>query len=443
MGGVIHIRFVLVFTLVLALSSTSHATTPLGAVRACVATVLAIFRRPTRAPAPEVERIEPPKTEAARPEPARVEPPVSDFWRSETPTTVEGPNGERLPITMSHDSEITHADALRLLLTSPREFAQVQSELNGASMFMTVEQIAAALRITPEQVRERAVRQGVSRSAASYHIMDLEPNYFAVLYARGNSALFPVLGEAVVRILRARGHAVRWLPEMGITEVGHESSESIPSTFRNDIVPMHALVGRPASHLHVGLPSQAITRPQVVTIARALETLMILNLARHARTHRGRFHTFDSESALRDGEGTAGARGVVRIEFDQFSHPVPAHDLEIRQYIGLENGLSLVELASALASRHRSLVTLPDFRQTTIPDPVSHNLNGALRYAGQLLIRTGRPNNVTAGNRLVAFATQLEVEGSISQARRLEIADFLNSSRILDRLDISVLTQAR
>lgn len=406
------------------------------------------------------------------------------FWESTEPYMVNI-DGKELPITLAFDSELPHRDVFKHVMQDPvaREelrsaaeklkFAETSGRLNkllGNDKWrgITLQQLASTLGLSEKQARIFAIRKDVEKNKALFDLTDLTPKSFDHVLSGILSELvdaaqrvphFPqkliATKDSGERFLTAyRKIALRFveqnqLPMAGhfeehLIELTHTSSETNPSRFYSLITKdLHARFPGAQTHLHAGIPAE-VPRPQTTAIARAVETRVVLRLAAdHADDSINLYndgYNLGEENAyyssLRKGTPASGKRvGVVRLNFSKWYTPVLAHDIEIRQWLKIDEGLDDVQLVATLAQKHDSLVVLEDFEAKVVPDLVTGNLNGALRYAGLLLQRSTTEQSRLIGEQLVQMANRIETEGTLTRKTREDVMKFLNRYLVVSLLD--------
>ena len=168
------------------------------------------------------------------------------------------------------------------------------------------------------------------------------------------------------------------------------------------------------------------------SIARAVESRIILEMAHSSPRASGELYA-TSYSTLRGTPKSANkSAGVVRLNYKRHKEPFPMHDLEVRNYLKLNEGLNHIALASRMGEDHSRVIVLDSFSAKNIVDPYTSNLNGALKYVGEIAKKKG---NEEVGSRLVELANKIEAEGKITEAMRKEVHEYLREIEVMKMLE--------
>ena len=98
-------------------------------------------------------------------------------------------------------------------------------------------------------------------------------------------------------------------------------------------------------------------------ISQAVEARIILNLAQSTTSPSKLYAT--SYSTLRPAvKSSDRSAGVVRMNYNRFSKPHSAHDLEIRQYGRMEEGMNNIALAGEMATQYERVrvIDMPNLK---------------------------------------------------------------------------------
>ncbi|OFZ53356.1 MAG: hypothetical protein A2428_10360 [Bdellovibrionales bacterium RIFOXYC1_FULL_54_43] len=360
-----------------------------------------------------------------------------NFWKQNQPMLLTAKDGSKVPLTFSHDSEIGNTILHRLLRDDPEGWAALKE---AASRYTyPIEQLMREFGLSRKQFIAFALRKGVDPSKPLTPT-DLNAFYFAVLWDKvQHSALnrvgFNVNRDLVTPLKNAmarKGLNLAAHIDGGFVEFTHPSSEQVPRVFADEMRKFYKATESAAEvHLHVGLPARAINRSQGLAIARALETKVVLGLARRysevdnvtAPSHNVASNLWNNE--LSD-------RGLVYYKPGEFKEPVAAHDLELRLVPDLEEGMEQVEFVAQLAQRAGRLdISGESFGATTL-DRYVGNLSGALEYAARALANSGNPNDAGLASGLRELASRAQER--LSPAMRKEISKFLAKNNVESRL---------
>ncbi len=415
------------------------------------------------APAPSRARLQE-LVQRARQEKGR----LAAFWNGARRARVHV-GRKSFPLTYSLDSELGGGDAFRIIERDPVSLAELDQTLGPP---VAPAKLAAILDLDVKQLERFALKPGVARGAEAYRYSDLRPSYFG---AAVESAYYNVLsGRLTVGTMkRITAQAVSRVglprkagdespgegpvPLVGSAtssdlELAHASWEDIPRRFGSLIRHFHGVLSEPNTHLHIGLPS-AIGKDATVAVARAVETLMILELASANPSHLAeqiyRYSTLTTSAYDRVDD----ARGLINLRFGEWETPHLTDNLELRFYPDIETGLRWQALAGELARRHGRLKVFRRFEPRWTmgahgdrTDRLTVNLPSALEYAALLL--EGSPDAdtrpIAADLRQLSDSAGREVygpAGQISLELRAKISRYLRSRRVRERMTMDVFLQ--
>lgn len=367
---------------------------------------------------------------------------IAKLWSATEPQMVKGADGQEYPLTFSNDSEIVITSILRALEDDPAALQQIHDLFPQP---LPAAEWARALKISETKLRQFGLRKGVDKKQAEYSRGELSFEHFANLsYASPN---FTDLAATLVQArLRQKNLPVRVGVDAVDVEVRHEASEMIPKTFAAYITRLHQEIEAPRTQLHVGLPTAAITHAQAVAIARAAETKTLIALAA-ASPDEGRplKHTDSSLKVPLLGSRSTWfmTRGPVYLKPSEFTVPVWAHDLEIRQWTTLEQGMDVLATTVALAKNAGRLrvADRPAFGAHDNTDFYWGNITGALEYAGAILKASPTEARRQVAEGLEALVAELtnaakkDRSWRITKPMRAKIHKFLNRQKVYDLLD--------
>jgi hypothetical protein len=369
------------------------------------------------------------------------------FWTTAEPHTLG-----KQDLTYSFDSELRDFDVFAFLMQTESGRALLNRKY-GARKY-SAQQLADLAGVSEKQLKVFGLRKEVDRSQTRFALTDLNPKLMdaAVSSKRKGLALRwnqlvgwlspPAEVGEVERELQSRGLPVEThLDYSGLqVEVTHGSYEVSPSRYYALVKDgMHGLFKTPQTHLHLGMPGSL--RPEEAhAIARAVETKIILNWAASQDSEGARLAYYEG-SSLRADIKQAELRGAIRMQLNEWTVPAPSHNLEIRQWDSIEDGLDLLGLAGELVLEHERLRIIPAFDAAKISDPFTDNLNGALKYAGELLSRSAEPEKASIGNGLLALASEVENAGTITPQFRKKTYKFLNEHSVMELLGKSAFVE--
>jgi hypothetical protein len=336
-------------------------------------------------------------------------PPAQRLWERTAPVMLEGPRGKQLPITFSHDTEVLFDETLEFVQRRPEAFARVAAMAKQvpSSHFQSV------LQMSPKQFNIFALRKGVDRrQTETLSVLDLNPAHFYSYVERVNGTpafkeiepLLIALTEEVRVALSSGGLSLEsHIDPYGCSEFTHASSEQNPSAFRSQVMEVHRPFKTPGSHVHLGLPSEVVSKPQATAIARALATRTMIAIAAES-PKAGKWPQPTNRGSVLSGDGW---KGLLALYFDRFKQPVPAHDLEIRRGRNLQHALELGEFGVRLAQQHDQLEVSARRFGNGAQDPYWGDIQGALDYAGTMLSRAIDPERRMVGEGLLALTEEV------------------------------------
>jgi hypothetical protein len=122
----------------------------------------------------------------------------------------------------------------------------------------------------------------------------------------------------------------------------------------------------------------------------------------------------------------------------EWTKPFNTHNLELRQYDGIEDGLELLELATKMAQQAKKIKYIYH-RQKKVNDPYTQNLHGALLYASKLFKDSPDINLQKIGKKMEDLAN--ESQGNpveLTMPMRKKIREFLIDNDIQNLLNLKL-----
>lgn len=410
------------------------------------------------------------------------------IWADEKPLFVEL-DGKALPIQLSYDAEITHHDIYKRVLKDPeltKEFEDLVEKhlahsvaknkflsifgLSREPFRIRLDDLAEILKASPKQVKAFHIRKNIDTDKDSFRITDLNPRAFDLFFDelffklyKGESVtgfslppkpaqrLFTAYKNFVNRMIQGDEFESVATQDLIYIELAYKGSTNIPSKFSNDLANrVWTHFPSASAHMHLGIPSE-LGDEKFLSIARALEARIILQLAREtlsssdSRLAYSSYTVLESEPELHFNKLAIAARGVIRATANRFTDPVPAYDLELRQYTSHAEGLSNLELGTQLIQKHDQLIPLPNdywkgVSQSRI-DPWVGNIHEALRYVSYLLKNRARPEDIELAKQIdshrIAIGREAytdEQRESLAQSlRRIDFDEFFGEDLFLAR----------
>ncbi|HLD98774.1 MAG TPA: hypothetical protein VJB59_00860 [Bdellovibrionota bacterium] len=368
-----------------------------------------------------------------------------NFWKQSQPVLLTANDGSKVPLTFSHDSEVGNAIVYRLLRDDPEGWAALKEETSRYTY--SIEQLMREFGLSRKQFIAFALRKGVDPSKPLIPT-DLNAFYFAVLWDKvQHSALNNVgfnvnrdLVEPLKNAMARKGLNLGAHIDGGFIEFTHPSSEQVPRVFADEMKKFYKATEAAAEvHIHVGLPVRAINTRQGLAVARALETKVVLGLAR-------RYSEIDNVTppsyiaASNFSKTPVNDRGLVYYKPGEFKEPVAAHDLELRLVPDLEDGMEQAEFVAQLAQKAGRLdISDEGFGGATL-DRYVGNVSGALEYAARFLANSGNPKDAGLASGLKELAARARER--LSPEMRKEISKFLTKNNIESRLTPELFLKA-
>jgi len=275
------------------------------------------------------------------------------IWKGDKEILVPGG-----PLTFSHDTEVYTSQAIALL-------RQEKQDLPPFSKTYSLQELSEKLALSEKQVKLFALRKSHEPVKNRFDFSHIHPLYIGRLRAEARAFSGSVidlekfhrfeksLALLVAEALRKKGIPVEGDLDSHHIELRHETFERRPRVFIDQLAAMERELGAIAPHLHIGIPTQALTIDQLQSIGRAIESKIVLErLASTPSLDFGKYYFSHFSRA------EMGGRGVVTIKPEGFQTPVPSHDLEIREARDVAHGLAMADFAVRLvmaAPRLRAL----------------------------------------------------------------------------------------
>jgi hypothetical protein len=400
------------------------------------------------------------------------EPGDRQFWENSSEVLVSSATGKSAPLTFSFDSEVSLGDAFRTISKDQRALGSVEQLLSRpsrnsdlwrnneawsrylAGLHHTKPELLELLKMSEKRFDSFALRRGVSRDKTTYSPTDLNAVYFQEVIDAShqdkddasfkNYARFiEIFGEIFKSSLKRKDYPVNVHRDKRSPEISHVSWEFFPRRFKEIVNRLHQDIRFPQTHLHLGIPAEQVSASKAIEIARAVESRIILSLAENWTAKDKTPLAYTEYSSLRNRPAATTERGLVRFDPDEWTKPVLSHNLEIRNWLDIEDGMDNLALAATLAINHRHIVENPDFTAAKITDPLTSNLNGALKYVGSVLKDSSNAENRSVGEALAAFGNEIEKKGEITPEIRKRVAEFLEEHEVLGRLTASAFLREK
>jgi hypothetical protein len=352
-------------------------------------------------------------------------------WNGHSPIKVHA-NQEN--IGFSYDGEIPWDEYLKFVRDDEKAMKKLR-EYTGKMNFSR-STLKEKLNLSEKQLDHFVIPKSSPPDQITWNITELPPRYFAFLIDRKLlSYEVEQLAKSVDDLLKRRGYESQAFRDMGFIEIAHSGFDTSPAKFVETVKKLQKNFPKGSFHLHVGIPNQRFPEDHTLAIARALESKIILNLAKN--NLKGELAYFDFTSHYKDQLVTDASvyqyRGVIRMGLDEYTR---AHNLEIRQYSGLQDGMNLARFTADLAKNHEALYTLRNYAPKRLTDKNTVSLNGALEYMGHLFRNKGGTKMTQLGNEMIRLSKQAaSAESTITPEFRQKVQKFLIKNRILDKIE--------
>ncbi len=401
-----------------------------------------------------------------------------EFWQQDSPVMVSK-GDQSFPVTYSFDSEIPHSAVFNLIYSDPEATAKLTALLRNLKVRetstgrfgrtqlvpyqITRDELKRILEKSDKQLDTFIFRRGVDLEKDVFDLTDLNARYvddFMVpilkQYNKDKTITdlvdkdfdpksideffsgYQKLADELFSGENIPANATR--DQMWI-EMVHKGSESSPSEYRNLMLERYRpLTNSASSHLHVGVPA-IVPEDRMMAIGRAVETRIILENAR-ATAKPGELYA-TSYSTLHAGAGDAKrSAGLVRMNYERFKEPHVAHDLEIRQYRNMEEGMNNIAMASNMAGQYERIRIIDMPKLSKIDDPSTSNLTGALTYTARMFAQSADQELKRKANLLDALVDEIQSHGSITNEHRIKVQELLKEENILDSFNEDILLEA-
>jgi hypothetical protein len=352
-------------------------------------------------------------------------------WNGHSPIPVQA-NQEHLGF--SYDGEIPWDEYLKFVRDDEKTMKKLREYTS--KMNFTRSSLKERLNLSEKQLDHFVIPKSSPADQTVWNITELAPRYFAFLIDRKLLSYdVEQLAKGMEDLLKRRGYESKAFRDMGFIEIAHETFDQSPAKYVQTMKRIQKDFPKGSFHLHVGIPHQRLPEDHTLAIARALESRTILRLAK--QNLKGELAYYDFTSLYKDQLVTDATvyqyRGVIRMGLDEYTR---AHNIELRQYSGLQDGLNMVRFTANLAKNHESLYTLRNFAPKRIQDKNTVSLNGALEYMGHLFRNKGGKEMDELGKEMILLSREVSAnETQISPELRKKIEKFLIKNQILEKAE--------
>ena len=359
---------------------------------------------------------------------------ANEFWAQDE-VLFQTEKGQLKLFTFSFDSESSLAQTLKFLRKNFPHTLKKFEEIDGRNPINRA-QLLRDLKMSDKQFRLFSLRKGIDKNQEKYLLSDLQPEIFESMIRTiasrrpedgGDLYLMwysEILSQALDQAYREMKSVLTSTPDGKRPETRYKSFEKSPARFLEEIKKQKLFFEKPFTHLHLGIPSE-VSLKEVYRVGRAVEAKIILRLAlENTMAHL----VHNSYTSLVSEINPGVQRGVIALHPHGFVEPV-MHDLEIREYFSLDDGLSDLQSAVTLSRNHRRLRDLPVLEKAP-HDPYTSNLKGALFYIGHGFERL----NPEISKKLLEFSNRLTMETMNHGVLREEISKYLGEHQIIEQL---------
>jgi len=398
------------------------------------------------------------------------------FWR-QNKVTVTLPDGRELPFAFGFDAELWDiSDTIALVSRNPTIREQAKDAADYPTRLQlgdhmaprrkqsyTAKELAERMGYaTVEEFREKALRTEAHDKSRGLQLVDLKlsalPRLKTTLKKDKNYHGWTLL-DSVNRALLDSGYPVQairevdrnwnWQGTLGggaSIEIRQSGPTTSPADFHDTIKNfLYKTFRHPETHFHVSIPTAAINDRRMMMAARALETKIILEEAAANLKDEDIFYPYDhSVLAVQPSPALSESRGAVRVSPARWRTPVTAHDVEIRQWLDADNGLSNIRFMVELVKQQNRLRDTADsFVTKYIPRMAPSNLHSSLLYAAHML-RDRLPfedQGLVQG--LEELGWEIQSTGKVTPEMRRKVASFLKRNEVLTYINVETFLEPR
>lgn len=378
------------------------------------------------------------------------------FWNRTTAYKAGDGSGAKM-FKFGFDAELwSNSDSLAIIAQHKPTWKKLAHELEAHGPYYSLSQLSHMLDMSEGQVSRAMYAGGRAKEDGEYVLTDLKPSALAH-WEHGSvekNQYAPILAKFVNASLKAQGIPVSAKLE---TDSGNRHEQAVelvmdgaiskPVEFKKLVDWLYKTVDSPETHFHVSIPTNHIEPEQMMLAARALETKILLDqIVRADRDFHDTYAPHDNTSfsinmnGVRSSGNPQVERGIVRVESFRWSGP-EAHDVEIRDWIDKKHAMESMHFMMELARNAHRLRGSDDFRARELRNTMPPNLNGGLRYAAYMLEDRLPASKQYIVADLKNLAAELERSGSISEAAREKVADYLRDNNVLKHLTLETFLE--
>jgi hypothetical protein len=357
---------------------------------------------------------------------------TDEEWKGSNPITLYG-STEKL--SMSYDGEIPWDEYLKFVRTDEEALERLKEITKDFNY--TRNKLKYALNMSDKQLDIFVIPKNSELAGkASWNITELPPRFFAFQIERKlPSNELDDLAKSFEKLLKKRGFSSQGFPDMGFIEIAHSTFDTSPAQYISTMNRLKKEFPKASFHLHLGIPNNLVSEAETMAVARAVESKIILQLAESNFNKELSYSDFTSlhkDNLIAD-ESVHRYRGVIRMGLYEFTR---AHNIEIRQYSSLAEGLDLVRFGANLSKNHQALYQVKKFAPKLAQDKQTISLHGALEYMGHLFRNKGTREHVELGNEMIKLSREvLTPERAVIPEMRSKVQKFLIKNKILEKMD--------
>ncbi len=382
--------------------------------------------------------------------------PHKSFWKNRTNATVATKNGKQ-PFAFGFDAELWKVqDIIRLATLDPEGFEAAEATLRKKKLEYSLEQLKPWLGL-PVTASNREVRKHLRPGVtAPYTLLDLKPKSLRGI--QHDYRKKKPYSRALRRVMQAtfdrKGLPIKvgWEGSSGsqtqgvlgggeTIELEMVGSTSKPAEFQKLIKQvLYKNADGPETHFHLSIPNDSSSPHQVMMAARAMEMKITLEEAIAELEYDGSMAPYDASTfgrpAARNLPHALSGRGAVRISGGRWQKPVPAADVEFRQWLDEDHALENMRFMMKLIENADRLRNTSRFKGTRIGGLSPSNLHNSLEYAALLLEERLPRNqqNIVVGLR--AFAKEIKARRQVTPEMRKKVAQFLRDTNVLSYITL-------
>ncbi len=337
-------------------------------------------------------------------------------------------------LTFSFDGELTYYELIKFL----KKDADALKDLD--SVFVqefSKKELLKILKISEKQFDTFVIKKGSELAQKkSFKLHHLPPKYFA--YAMDHfmfnnyydfMKIYQPLEDVAVKYLKKNKFPIEAHQDSGFIELTHKNFENIPSKFHDLMFKMDDHFRESTMHLHLGVPEQSIEKHEMIFVANAVEARVTLKMVENGIERELPYNKTTIGKAVFE-EYPGSERGLVKLTLNDFGNG-EVHNLELRQYSTMEEGLDYLAFSSYLAKNAKQMksVKLKDyyFLHTNYG-----NVQGSLDFLSELYAQLPEVHYQKWAKELKRLADDINSENEKSVIKKVQ--KFLKDTSLLEDL---------